>query len=601
MSSMKRLICAILIGFLGICSLPVGLAAQTVRPAPQPTDPPVYGVRPETVNVFVQHDERLFIVMAALNMAGYDDQSGGQAISPMRQHLRQRLTDVDPALRAQLTTAYRNIVGVAGPAAARVSGFVGLSLALSPPPALAFSPRRQAFPADVSEAARLLPLIREFYGRSGVSKLIEPSLASMQDQLTATRQAVSLLLYQVLNYLHTVPILSLARRSSGPRRADAPAKPRLRTRRLYVILNPLDATDSAYVRNDLLNGADADVDRLPGDDYFVVIGSASTMEPVQLTFIRFVLEPLAEKYALAIREQAPLIGHLVEKIVGVPAAKQLTAFSVVNDSLACAVHIRLRRLRQQHLIEQQLAEQKLPPAQWATEKIALGQAADDDAIVELSTHYEQGAVLAFHFYDRLVRAEQVGVDIASYYEDMVRGVNFEREGQRASSYRDARARLAARRAEHRTPVAPSPSPLLETLAMVDDLVKQQKLEQAQQTLQHLAKQYPHNARVLYAQAQLIGQQARQIDPASSADEDAAWQRLMAQLQQAAELYRRAISAASLPEEKWIVSQSHVAIGRILEFVNLPEAADSEYRRAIELGDVPGGAYAQAKERLGRKN
>ncbi|MCS6805438.1 MAG: hypothetical protein RMM98_13395 [Acidobacteriota bacterium] len=599
---MKRIICAILIGSFGVCALPVGRAAQTVKPASPPTQPAVYGVQPETVNVFVQYDERLFVVMAALGAAGYEAGSSGSAVSPIRQRLREHLAKLDPALRAQLTTGYRNIVGAAastGPAG--VSGFVGLSLALSPPPALAFSPRRQAFPADVSEAARLLPLIREFYARSGVSKLIEPSLTSMQEQLTAARQAVSVVLYQVLNYLHTEPILSLVRRSSSSRPADAPTKPRLRTRRLYVIINPLDETDSAYVRNDILNGADADVDRLPGDDYFVVLGLGSTLEPVQLTFVRFVLEPLAEKYALAIREQAPLIGHLAEKIAGSNVAKRLTAFSVVNDSLAQAVHTRLRRLRQQTVIEQQLAAQKLSPEQWAAEKTALEKAADDNAIVELSAHYEQGAVLVFHFYERLARAEQVGVDIASYYEDMVRGVNFERESQRASGYREARARVAARRAEPRTPVAAATSPLLETLATVDSLVKQQKLEEAQRALDELAKQYPNNARVSYAQAQLISQRARQIDPASSADEDAAWHMLMSQLEQAVQVYRRAINAASLPDEKWIVSQSHVAIGRILEFAGQIEAADDEYRKAIELGDVPGGAYAQAKERLGRRN
>jgi hypothetical protein len=40
---------------------------------------------------------------------------------------------------------------------------------------------------------------------------------------------------------------------------------------------------------------------------------------------------------------------------------------------------------------------------------------------------------------------------------------------------------------------------------------------------------------------------------------------MTQLEQAVQVYRQAIAAASPPEEKWLISQSHVAIGEILEF------------------------------------
>jgi tetratricopeptide (TPR) repeat protein len=160
--------------------------------------------------------------------------------------------------------------------------------------------------------------------------------------------------------------------------------------------------------------------------------------------------------------------------------------------------------------------------------------------------------------------------------------------------------VEARRAERQKLVARVP-PIAEQLRQADGFIQERKFEQAQALLGDVVKQHPNNARALYGLAQVVSQVASQIDPAKSADQEAAWEQLMTQLEQAVQLYRRAIAAASAQEEKWLISQAHVAIGKILDFAGEREAAVAEYQKAVELGDVPGGAYVQAKARLEAKD
>lgn len=581
-------------------SSPLGSELQTAT-SPPPASESSPSVRPEAVNVFVGADERLFILMAALNLAGYDYASGSGDLSPLRKQLRNDLAIMEPTLRGRLADYYKvhRRASVDGPP--RIGGYVGLSLALSVPPALSLQTRRLGLPDDVVGAADFAPLVREFYAQSDAPKLFRSAIQQYKSEVEAARQQVGAVIFQTLNYLHTIPIVTLVGRG-GPENKDSGRDQRqrltigTRTRRLFVLLNPLDAADAAYVRNDILNGADTETDRLPGDDYFVVLGSSSNVDPVRLAFLRFVLEPLGERFAVAIREHAKAIGQLAEKIVGADAAQKETAFSIVNESLVRAVEARMKRLRAQSALEEKLAAEKLTGEKLVAEKRAAEKLADDEAMYDLSTHYEQGAVLAFHFYEKLIPWEQVGADIAAYYEDMVGSIHVEREAARATAYREVRARVETRRAERQKLVTNAP-PIVEPLRQADVLIQERQFEPAQTLLRDIVKQHPNNARALYGLAQAVSQIASQIDPAKSADPDAAWEQLMTQLEQAVQLYRQAIAAASAQEEKWLISQAHVAIGKILDFAGQREAAVVEYQKAIEVGDVPGGAYAQAKARL----
>jgi hypothetical protein len=548
---------------------------------------PSSSVRPEDVNVFIRADERLFIMMAALSTAGYNPESGSQISSALREQLRHGLANMDPNLRARLVDYYKVHSRGDADGPFRIGGYVGLSLVMSSPPDLSIQTPRRWLPEDVVDAADFASLLQEFYSKAGVASLVRPALEQYKKEISAAQPPVAAMVLQTLSYLHTLPVLNVTERVAsdnreahhqGKKDQDRQVEIRQRTRRLIVFFNPLDASEAASIRNDILNGADAEIDRVVGDDYVVVLGSLSNLDPVRLALLRFVLEPLSERFASTLGEQAAPIGRLVERVVGAEAAQKETAFSIINDSLVRAVEVRLRRLRAEATMDNALA--------------------DDEAIYDLSTYYQQGAVLAFHFYDKLIRWEEVGADIAAFYAEMIRSINFDREAARANEYRDIRTRVEARRADRRKLITGA-SPVVERLHQADLLIQERQFEKAQALLRDIVKQNPQNARALYGLAQVISQAASQRDPSRSSDEDAAWERLMRQLDEAVQLYQKSIAVASPETETWLISQARVAMGKILDFANQPEAAVAEYQKAIGLGDVPGGAFAQAKERLER--
>ena len=49
-----------------------------------------------------------------------------------------------------------------------------------------------------------------------------------------------------------------------------------------------------------------------------------------------------------------------------------------------------------------------------------------------------------------------------------------------------------------------------------------------------------------------------------------------------------------PPEQWLASWSHVYAGRILDFLELRDEAVAEYQAAVKVGDVPQGAFKEAK-------
>lgn len=594
---MNRVIALIGIGlwlplwaFPGVPNRPSKVPRSMPVQRPSQHTPPI--VRPEEVNVFVQTDARLFTVMAALLVAGYGMTSDRQGESSFPARIRRDLAGIDRSLRARLADYYKVHLDTTNRASSSISGYVGLSLVLSPPPELALIPPRASLPEDIRRAADFAPLVREFYAQPGVASLIRSYLGQYQSRVQEAQRRVGSLIFETLDYLHTLPITRLAGRIAGNAEGAGSEKPKekkrarskkgeqrratprigQRTRRLFVLLNPLDVPHAAYIRNDVLNAADTETVRSLGDDYFVIVGSAANLDAVQLGFLQFTLEPLGERFARTIRERTDIIHHLAEQVIGEKAAGE-TAFSILNESLVQAVRARLKRR-----------------ARGKSKDVT----ADDETLYELSKAYERGAVLVFHFYEQLIPWERAGIDIADYYEHLLRTIDVEREAARRQTVREVRARLEARR--RTAPRSSADASLEQQLRRADALIRSGELQRARALLEEIVKAHPHHARALYGLAEVTGRMASRINPTESQDEDAAWEQLMTELKRAVQFYRRAMAAAS-PDEKWLVSRAHVAIGKILEFVGQEEAARSEYEKAIELGDIPNGAYAEAKKRL----
>src|SRR5688500_607457 len=93
---MKR----VFLTFLAICLTAAAVESQTVQPRQTtPFQVSDYGVD-------FQADQRLIVVMAALEAAGHDPVPPGRTPSVFRTKLRSDLANLDPDLRARLKNFY---------------------------------------------------------------------------------------------------------------------------------------------------------------------------------------------------------------------------------------------------------------------------------------------------------------------------------------------------------------------------------------------------------------------------------------------------------------------------------------------------------------
>src|SRR5688572_8859877 len=110
--------------------LPIGFAsAQTAQQRPGAAfEVSEYGVD------FVA-DQRLIVVMAALEVAGLDPLPAGREPSGFRARLRKDLANVDPEVRARLKNFYeRNRLPAPATSADQAARYISLALALGPAP-----------------------------------------------------------------------------------------------------------------------------------------------------------------------------------------------------------------------------------------------------------------------------------------------------------------------------------------------------------------------------------------------------------------------------------------------------------------------------------
>lgn len=562
-------------------------AVKTAAPA-RSAEAPGF-ITPSEANVRIEADSRTFVVMAALNMAGFDYETGGQPLSPARVELRKDLAKLDPQIKEKLATYYKAHRRPGVEESADAARYIALSLMMTAPPAFSVyqSPERP-LPQDLLPLLDFIPLLREFYVKSGIRELV-PKYVSIGTAYTAAyRTPIGELIYEVLDYFHTVPETVISMRPlvvktispDAARKQKTTVVSRNRTRQVFVIPEPLAAMDTSTVRGDILNQKEDLLSRRIGDDYIVIVGPSRTVatEPVRQALIRFVIDPLVERH---LRVSLGYKDPILKLVASVPtAAPEYTnsVYLVVRESLAQAAEARMRRMR----------------------SIATrGSYSEDDALYDVTQAYLSGAVLSFHFYDTLSGLEKVGISFEDVFDEMVATTNFEREAGRAKEFEPLVARVSADRARPAKTAGRddvSMGSLASKMLASDDLIRQRKYSEARAILSEVLTLQPNNARALYGMAQITTQTASPVELNPNADENDKIQAQHDRLEQAIKLYRKAIETASKDSEQWVIQWSHVLLGRIFDFQEFRADAIGEYEKAIALGpDIPNGAYKEAIE------
>ncbi len=553
----------------------------------------------DDVNTIIGVDKRVIVMMAALNVAGYDYEIGSRQLSPLRQQMREDLKNTPPDVVRKLRDyflAHRK----GNNDTSAVAPYLSLALSLNEPPAFTIDVPTDRLPEDVREITDFALILEEFYQKTSFSRLLPKYVEAYLKVAETYPQPAGLALGSVLVYLHTEPILELPPLFMP--RPSAPPKPEKKEEKKggkndknkqdkvkEVVQRPSSVLDvpnrirQFVIIPDLLNASNAANLRVVRDTYFLLLGPSNipSIEAMRRSFLTFVLDPIAERQ---IREVAAIRGNL-RKLMDSrgdrldPEYVERSAYYLITDSLVRATDARMDVLG--------LAARKASP--------------EDEAIYQLSLSYERGSVLVYHFYEQMKAFEAVGVNVRDYFASMLTNIDFEREANRLKEYEQRLARYKQFRTE--ATFAPAPPPtisnaddkLVARIVEADQLMKSRKYDDAKIVLESALKDKPDNARVIFGLAEVTSKQASTLDDSDRVEEA---------LYAAVEYYRRAAQMASPETEKWLAQRSFVAAGKILDFIaeNNPSQAEklsaeaaAAYDLAIKLGKVEGGAYEEAEK------
>ncbi len=548
-----------------------------------------------------QIEPRLIIMMAALEAAGFDPTPSGSEPTVFRAQVRKDLADLDPDLRTRMRSFYeRNKLPAPATAADQAARYVSLAFALGPPPSLDAPPRSEDLPTSLLEVLDFAPLVQQFYRKSNIDERIPTYTRAYHAESDRLRKPTAEVVRDVLSYLHTRPVtVSLERvvttAPTARKRKNAPQTytTREQLRRFFVV-------------PDLLAAPGALNFRVIGDDYYAVLpeGADPAASELRRGYLQYVIDPLLVRFNRDIAARREPIKQLLTESEKAGASVSPDVFITVSRSFVAAADARFEEVSRLEQLSRETRPRLAAAKDDATRQSitkefqASTTAIQDETVARLAEQFERGAVLAFFFADQLKGVESSGFDVANFFVDMITSFDPKRESQRLTENSAARQRgLAARQARlsaRKIEVAPIYTPeeaakvsaLLKKLADIEQVLRQKDYVNAEARLKELMKEYSREPRIFFALAQTAS-----LAAADATDEDVQAERLNRALAN----YRLALEASSPETDRAIISRAHEAMGRIYAFLEKPAEASSEFDKAIQVGDVLGGAYKDALE------
>jgi hypothetical protein len=543
-----------------------------------------------------QADPRLILVMAALEVAGFDPTPAGRAPSAFRVKLRKDLANVDPDLRTRLKTFFdRNKLPATASPADQAARYVSLALALGPAPTFEAPARSEDLPAGLLEVLDFAPLVQEFHRRSGIDEQMVNYVRAYQAEGDRLRGPTTEMVRSLLTYLHTRPITSSLERVEV-------RDPKKGSKQKHYTFKEKDRR--FYILPDLLAPRGAINFRIIADDYYAVVpeGTDPTSSELRRAYLQYVIDALVLRFNKDIALRREQVKQLLTERQNAGTQVTPDVFLSVSRSLVTAADARYEEMRRLELLSRATRAQ-LAAAKTEADKATIGKSAQaemkaiqDETVARLAEDYEKGAVLSFYFADQLKGIESAGFDLANFFPDMIASFDPVREAKRltenAETVQRAIAAREARIAARRSQVEADPegsgkeSTLVRDLAAIEDTLRSKDYNEAESRLREMLKDYPREPRIFFA----LGQTA------SLAAMDATDEQVQAErLNRALGHYRLAVAASSPDSDKAIMSRAHESMGRINAFFDNKAEALKEFEEAIKLGDVRGGAYKEALE------
>lgn len=576
---------------------------------PQVIDLSQYGVR-------IQPDSRVIIMMAALEVAGFDPNANCEPASTgkensskpickepsaFRQQLRKDLADVDPDLKRRMKEFFdRNnkVLSSSSTPAEQVARYISLAYAMEQPPTLAAPPRSEDLPDEILEVLDFAPLIREFYNRTNIDELLPQYLKIYQAEGDRLREPTDLMIRSLLNYLQMRPQLSIGVKtqvkSSNPKgKKLIKSETREHAREFFIVPDLLAVHGTLNFR-------------VIEDNYYAIVppDTNPTTSELRRAYLQFMVDPVIFKHNKEIAAKRLDIKRLIETRLQAGGVASPDVFLTVTRSLIAALDVRQQEsgqiifLTNQARILMDRAKDDATKTAISKQFAATKTEITDDAILQLSEAYERGALLAFYFADKLKEVETAGFEFTSFFPDMVASLNVAPEMNRLADNKAARERATkareARRAANNTaneitdndPASKRRANLIKSLTEVDDLIRIKNYEQAEIKLKELLKEYPGEPRIFYALGRAASLSAVGVTDQTILEE---------RLGRALSNYKFAIESPTSDSDLATKSRSYVNMARILEFFDRNEEAIKAYDAAIAIGNVKDGAYQEAIE------
>jgi hypothetical protein len=622
---MKKLLLAPLAALL--CAMPADArrqatpvqrqaGAQAQKPAPaaqtperRPAAPPPAATLGLTdVGIEIAPEPRLFVMMAALDAAGWDPTPAGERPSVFRELVRKDQAGLDPALRKRMQDFYaRNALKGAGVTAAeQAARYVSLAYTLGPPPALEAPARSEDLPAGVLDVLDFVPLVREFYRQSGAESRLAGYVGMHRAVGDKMRAPTLEMAREVLAYLNTRPETLISERVTTPA-ATAQGKKREEGR----VTSVRERERRFRLVPDLLAAPGAINFRAVGDDYFVIVPADTDprLSETRRAYVQFVVDPLVSRFSREVAARRPEIKQLLD---AEQARKGRTfgpdIFLTVARSLVAAADARMDVVARLRALQLETSRRLQGAPDQAAKDAALRESKERQAAVEdaataaLAEAYERGAVLSFHFAEQLRGVEGGGFDVANFVPDMITAFQLERELKRPAEYAAAveRVRESRRRAtEARSKEAAEPAPadarraaLARSLGDVNDLLRARNYEEAEARLAALRGEYRDEPLVYFTMGQAASLSAQEaLDEALQA----------ARLNAALGHFRQALLFATAETDRTLLLRAHLSSGRILAHLERREEALREFDAVISASQPSDRLHQEAlaeKKKLG---
>ncbi|HKP68712.1 MAG TPA: hypothetical protein VJV05_05475 [Pyrinomonadaceae bacterium] len=590
----KLFLVLVLFDFAGLA------AAQNV---PTGFDLSNYGVR-------IEPDQRVMIVLAALDAARTTNEANESVpvlnpkLSPegekFREQLRSDMAMLSPDLRLKISNfvLFHKKRYPQATDAEIIGSFVAMAYSLGPLPDLADPIVTSDLPGNLLDVLDFAPLVRDFYRKSSFSTNVadytKNYLKVSDGQLRgSSREMVS----ELLDYLHTRPQLffdekvkTQTQKSGSKSTVLNKTEIRMRERKFTIVPEMLAPAGNVIFLN-------------VKDDYIALVPPDTdvTFSEVRRGFLQFVIDPIVLNSSKDIATVRDSIKGLIDERRKVDAKVSPDVFLTISKSLVAAIDAKqAENLKRAVSMEQ--SRRRIDQAKTAEEKKAIADDLQkyhaglaDETVLQLSEAYENGSLLAFYFADQLKGVEDSGFDIASSMREMILSFDPAKETGRYASFADARKRAIAAREERKKKPASTVvtvSPVTAKLVDIQKLIDAKNYAQAGTELKTLLDQNPDEPRVYYNVGRVASLMAGPI-------EDPAQQK--AKLYEAKVAYENVVRISMKQKvDPALLSLSYVALAKIYEFYDDNTYAIGIYDKAIQIGNVTGGAYGEAlasKQRL----